>query len=41
VEEVECSGVAKDKHVKKPQNLKGGHNTLNVEAKEQVYKVFQ
>jgi hypothetical protein len=32
VEEVECNGVAKDKHVKEPQNLKGGgHNTLNRE----------
>jgi hypothetical protein len=35
VEEVGCSGVAKEKHVEELQNLKGGgHDTLNVEARE-------
>jgi hypothetical protein len=33
VEEVECSGVTKDKHVEEPQNSRGGrHDTPNVEV---------
>ncbi len=41
MEEVECNGAVKEKQLEKPQNLKGGHDTPIVVAKEQTQTTSQ